>query len=97
MTKSKKKRSGRAAVAAKRHKKSSVEYRCTNCGYEEKIPESVFGILEVLDDDSLGRPLFKCTKCGGTMEATEEESMPDSGIVIHKEFNEKDLEGDWLF
>jgi len=97
MAKSKKKRSGRVVVAAKRHKKSSVDYKCTDCGYEEKIPASALEIVEVLDDDSLGSPTFKCIKCGGTMETTEGESMPTSGIVIRKEFNAKDLEGDWLF
>lgn len=97
MAKSKKKRSGRLAVAAKRHEKSSVDYKCIDCGYEEKIPTSALKIVEVLDDDSLGSPTFKCTKCGGTMEAVEEERIPNSGIVIHKEFDEKELDGDWLF
>jgi predicted RNA-binding Zn-ribbon protein involved in translation (DUF1610 family) len=97
MAKSKKKRSGRAMVAAKRQKKSGVDYKCTKCGYEEKIPASALEIVEVLDDDSLDSPTFKCIKCGGTMESTEDESMPTSGILIEKEFNEKELEGDWLF
>lgn len=97
MAKSKKNRSGRAVVAAKRQKKNRVDYKCTNCGYEEKIPASALEIVEVLDDDSLGCPTFKCIKCGGSMETTEDESISTSGIVIQKEFNEKDLEGDWLF
>ncbi len=97
MVRNKKKRSGRVAVAAKRHKKSSVEYKCIDCGYEEKIPISALEIFQVLDDDSLGNPTFKCTKCGGVLETAEDESMPTSGIVIQKEFNEKELEGDWLF
>ena len=97
MAKSKKKRSGRTVVESKRQKKSSVDYKCTDCGYEEKIPVSALEIVEVLDDDSLGSPTFKCIKCGGAMETTEDESMPSSGIFIQKEFNEEDLKGDWLF
>lgn len=96
MAKSKKKRSGKAAVAAKRHKKSSVDYKCIDCGYEEKIPVSALALVEVLDDDSLGGPTFRCTKCDGTMEPVEER-LHNTEIVIHKEFDEKELEGDWLF
>lgn len=97
MAKSKKKRSGRAAVAAKRHKQSSVDYKCIDCGYEEKIPVSALKIVEVLDDDSLGSPTFTCTKCGGTMETMEVDEMPQTGEIIYKKFDEKEFEGDWLF
>lgn len=96
MAKNKKKRSGREAVAAKRHKKSSIEYKCMDCSCEEKIPVNALEMLEVFDD-GLGSPTFKCKSCGGTMEAVEEERAPTSGIVIHKEFDERELEGDWLF
>ena len=97
MAKSKKKRSGKLAVAASRHKKSSVDYKCVDCGYEEKIPVSAIEIVEVIDDDSLGSPTFKCTKCGGIMETTEVEEIPQTGEIIYKKFDDKEFEGDWLF
>lgn len=98
MAKKKKKRNGKAAVAARKHrlKGDSVRYKCLKCGIEEAIPREVVELFDILDDgDTSVPPRFDCEKCGETMEPIEYEGI--HGEIYRIESVTEDDDDDYMF
>lgn len=98
MAKRKKKRSKKAkeAVRKKRLQKSSIKYKCLECGTEEDIPRSAIEMIDIFDE-GLGEPEFECKKCNGIMETVEKAKIKPEQM-IHIKGSESFPDGeDWMF
>jgi len=91
MAKGKKRRSGKAAVEARKRKlkNDKVKYKCLECGIEEDIPKSAIEIIDIFDE-GVGMPDFKCKKCNGIMGAIEGDQGETIHIVSKESVDEED-------
>ena len=94
MAKKKKKRSGKAAVEARKKKyedtSTSIRYRCLECGIEEDIPRGVVETFDTFDDgDRSVPPRFDCENCDGLMEPIEYEGVHGEFYKIKEEEKEE--------
>lgn len=98
MARKKKKRNGKAAVAARKRRLQgdSVRYKCLECGIKEDIPRDVVEMFDIFDDgDTSVPPRFDCEKCGGIMEPIEYEGV--HGEVYRIEGEAEDDGEDYMF
>ena len=73
---------------SKKNKKRSqdfINYACSLCNRNEKIPKNVIRYFDVMDDgDPTVPPRFSCEHCGGEMNPTEEWKDSTTVQVVDK-------------